>query len=510
MTLTLERTDGYLARLRGASAEQHRVLYDALSFLEEDADRSPLFQNGSWDGRRRLYEWDGCFPAGLMRRVQGIMASHPAFAGQTQGRFMQLEPILKAEPDAVNIPLRDYQAEGVRAVLEARSAIGEVATGGGKTRMAIAALEAVLRPNPGTQALFIVTSTDIRQQTAVMIRELLGEDWVSELTESANLDLDGRILVATASLLTPPPTTKPKREPKETTAAFSLRKARWQQLVEDRTERWQKYQELIFSKVVALAADECHHVSSNSWYAICQACTQAYYRSGWTGTAFREDGSDLLLEAATGPITYVKTARELVEAGFLVRPSIYLIRTPIYGVRGETYRKVYDAGVINHAARNGLIQYVVRLCRQQGRHTLILVKEDAYGKVLQGLLSDLEIPYITGKTAGRKRERLLEEFRDKAFPALMATTLADEGLDVPAIDALALCGSGKSDVKITQRAGRTMRLYPGKQDALIFDFEDSHNRLLASHALQRANCLSSLGYSVYSWEAPVRIQAGWR
>ena len=254
MTLTLERTNGFWARLEGASPEQHRVLYDALSFLEEDADRDPRFQSGAWDGRRRLYEWDGRFPAGLLRRVEETIARHPAFAGVPLQR-RQLGQGRPRNLEAVTINLRDYQRTGVAAMLENKSALGEIATGGGKTRMAIAALEAVLRPNPGMQALFLVTSRDIRKQTVDQIEELLGRAWVSELTESANLDLEGRILVATASLLTPPPSNRPKRnaDKGESRGDYAKRLAKWQKLVEDRTERWRMYHELIFSKVGALA-----------------------------------------------------------------------------------------------------------------------------------------------------------------------------------------------------------------------------------------------------------------
>lgn len=63
-------------------------------------------------------------------------------------------------------------------------------------------------------------------------------------------------------------------------------------------------------------------------------------------------------------------------------------------------------------------------------------------------------------------------------------TLADEGLDLPALDAVILAGGGKSYVKAFQRVGRALRLYPGKTKAYVIDFYDD-SKYLRKHSNRR-------------------------
>ena len=50
-----------------------------------------------------------------------------------------------------------------------------------------------------------------------------------------------------------------------------------------------------------------------------------------------------------------------------------------------------------------------------------------------------------------------------------------------------------------------MRLAEGKENALVFDFEDSHNRLLAQHSRDRAMAYTRQRYPVYSWSVPDEV-----
>jgi superfamily II DNA or RNA helicase len=151
-------------------------------------------------------------------------------------------------------------------------------------------------------------------------------------------------------------------------------------------------------------------------------------------------------------VRFIKTADELIKEGYLVRPSIYMVRTPLRPIFGKDYREVYNLGVVLNEGRNFLIKYVAELCIKQGRHTLLLVKEEKHGKELVQLLED-KYPFVTGKIAKGKRSRLMDEFREKQFPLMIATTLADEGLDIPNIRFLILAGGGKAGHLTIQRVG---------------------------------------------------------
>jgi superfamily II DNA or RNA helicase len=68
---------------------------------------------------------------------------------------------------------------------------------------------------------------------------------------------------------------------------------------------------------------------------------------------------------------------------------------------------------------------------------------------------------------------LIHDLERKLRPILIATTLADEGLDIPSLDALILGGGGKSSTRAYQRVGRVLRPSEGKEKAMILDFIDA-------------------------------------
>jgi superfamily II DNA or RNA helicase len=82
------------------------------------------------------------------------------------------------------------------------------------------------------------------------------------------------------------------------------------------------------------------------------------------------------------------------------------------------------------------------------------------------------------------RNKALESLRDKSNPVLIATSLADEGLDLPSLDVLILAGAGKSETRALQRIGRVIRPHPGKKRATIVDFWDQC-LYLEQHSRQR-------------------------
>jgi len=83
------------------------------------------------------------------------------------------------------------------------------------------------------------------------------------------------------------------------------------------------------------------------------------------------------------------------------------------------------------------------------------------------------VELITGEVDIKKRTELLDSMRYGDLRIIIATSLADEGLDIPRLDALITAGAGKSNTRILQRVGRVLRLFQGKQDPIIVDFYDN-------------------------------------
>ena len=63
----------------------------------------------------------------------------------------------------------------------------------------------------------------------------------------------------------------------------------------------------------------------------------------------------------------------------------------------------------------------------------------------------------------------------KGGAILVASTIFDEGVDIPEIDALILAGGGQSYIKNIQRVGRALRPKMHKDYVVIYDFLDGRN-----------------------------------
>ena len=79
---------------------------------------------------------------------------------------------------------------------------------------------------------------------------------------------------------------------------------------------------------------------------------------------------------------------------------------------------------------------------------------------------------LTGKMTAKQRAAGLDAFKASEVLACVATTLADEGLDVPDISGMIMAFPGRSEAKTIQRVGRTMRALAGKVQPIVVDLVD--------------------------------------
>lgn len=68
---------------------------------------------------------------------------------------------------------------------------------------------------------------------------------------------------------------------------------------------------------------------------------------------------------------------------------------------------------------------------------------------------------------------LIEAMNAGELSVCTATTIADEGLDIPRLDTLIMATPSSSLGRVEQRVGRIMRPATDKQAPLVFDLRDS-------------------------------------
>src|SRR5205814_2338153 len=117
-----------------------------------------------------------------------------------------------------------------------------------------------------------------------------------------------------------------------------------------------------------------------------------------------------------------------------------------------------------------------------------LVSQVAHGDELMQLLP--EALFVQGADVTERRREVFHDLERKKKLIVIATTLADEGLDIPSLDAVILASAGKSETRALQRLGRALRPAPKKKHAFIIDFFDSAP-YLKDHAQKRLELFQS-------------------
>jgi len=372
------------------------------------------------------------FPSGLAPRViaalEGGNVPHVVQRARVSIRAADVAPRL--------FPIRPYQASAVIALTKGLSIGGvlQAATGAGKTAMAAKIIQLLK-----TDTLFCVHTKDLMKQAQDAFSNFLGIE-VGQIGS-------GKSNIKTVNVATIQTLAKGKHDD--------------------------------YLKTVQLAIfDECHHVAAPTIYSVRHKMINAPVAIGLSASPWRDDGHDMLIEAACGPVKYVITASDLIDQGFLVPPSIHVYRRQLphalkFGfLGGGKFHEAYRNIVAEDPRRHDFTTHLVHEQLKLGRRVLVLVKYIEHGVQLA-----LRIPdsvFIEGSNSASSRAEAFDAFRDGRLRCLIGTSLCDEGVDIPAADALILAGAGASSTRALQRIGRVLRPAEGKTSAYVADIVDEH------------------------------------
>lgn len=241
--------------------------------------------------------------------------------------------------------------------------------------------------------------------------------------------------------------------------------------------------------------DECHHLRADSYVTVMKTCKGSFYRGGLSATPFSGDGRDLILQAYAGKVVGKVSASFLIKHGYLVRPRIFYLqgtKNAAYKFSRNKYQTIYKKHIVNNKYRNRLIVDCIQRLLELNKSVLVTVTLKNHGKLLLQMIRSLgiEAQFIYGGLDKMKRKEFIEQVRQRQLSVIIGTSLADEGLNIPALDSLILAGGGKSPTRMVQRIGRVLRLSPktGKTEAIVIDFKDSVRYLLGHYKKRRTMC----------------------
>lgn len=365
------------------------------------------------------------------------------------------------------IALRPYQTRCVDALLSHGRGIIQVPAGGGKTIIAVTAIRDYLEANTTDKVAWLANTIDQCQQAKAAL-------------EAVGIDPESILVACYAA-------------------------------VPD------------LSYIDLVVVDECHHVPAQTLQTILEPMKGI--RWGLSATPFSGDQDrDMMTLRLLGGIIAQVRREELIDAGHLapavvnlhlhtsgsIVSAVEMLGKPEYekfswmnGRNPQSYveacnrvrfKHAYKLGVLDCSERNAVIVGLAQQEMALGHSVLILVKEVTHGQLLSAQIAGSEVCYAA---LGKKRRGvLLEGFKSGDVKCMIATSLADEGLDVPRASCLILAAGGRHAGRLEQRTGRVLRSFAGKEQGVIHDFYDAHHFMLSAQSRARQKVYKALGYQV--------------
>lgn len=410
------------------------------------------------------YGFDGpdTFPAGLLALVER--------AARREGHGVVVEDA-RGPPPCTAGPMpnyidRDYQVEGIEALLRMERGIVHAPTGAGKGRM-IAGVTDVLP----VRWIVITHRASITKQLAGVIREHTGEQvglWAS------GKHTHDRVTC--------------------TTFQSAGRTGTWGGVT---------IQQLL-RRADGLIIDEVHGAAAPSYSRVIAQCVNARWRFGFSATPLaRGDSQGLRVIAAAGPVVYRVRYNELEDQGYLSKPKIRMVEhqhpKPAEGfdpMKSAPWRVVYGQSVVRNSARNATIVEVVK---QAQKPCIVFVKDVQHGRKLALTIRDagFRTAYVSGSRRVDSRASILRRLDDGDLDVCVATVVFQEGIDVPSLRSVVIASAGTSAIAAVQRAGRATRAADGKDGCEVWDIWDK------GHALARQSGARKRAYEKEGFDVQV-------
>lgn len=434
-----------------------------------------------WDGTYYLLSKSGKMPIGLVSMASKYLESK----GENY-QIVDERPAIKYGPEikmksGTKFKLRDYQQQAIQVAVNSGSGIIQAATGAGKTTI-IASILAKYN----CKTIVYVIGTDLLYQMKNTIEEAFGIK--CGIVGDGHCDIRKVTVMTIWSAVTGAFDQKCELLDSDMNLDSAKKNSKLnKQAIRDAVNS----AEILFF-------DECQYCAAETIQFLHKQSTSARHRFLLSGTPYREDGADILIEAVGGPKICQITASELIQKGWLVRPNIHFINVPPKKNIGKTYQDVYQKFIVDNEIRNELIVKATKKLVAAGRKVLLLVVRKEHGKCLKKLLeSDLDVFSLDGSNKTETRITAIKDLESGKLNVLIASKIFDQGIDIPQLDALVLCGSGKSSARALQRIGRVIRSFEGKKNAIVVDFWDNC-KYLKDHSKAR--------YKIYLTEPEFKIK----
>lgn len=454
--------DEVTAFIVGLQTEDMKTLYDQYGVPSAGHFFHPLFKLGQWDGKIRYFHSNGKTFVYLLDEIIPKL--------RRMNYKLQLEDLRTGVP--VDVPyitdqmyahvghsdtgeptvLRDYQVNGVNALIEHGYGILLASTGAGKTIICTSLVDAY--GQQGIKTLTIVPNQDLIKQTK---RDYIhyGLD-VGEYS-GTHKDIEHQHVIST-----------------------------WQALKNNPT---------IVRNFQLVLVDECHGARGNALQKILiDHSANIMYRFGVTGTLPKDQAERLSVTLALGPVRQTVTAKSLIDIGVLAKPSIDVMileedlreeyqkfcdedmpgsKPPTYAQFKDGYFGDYSAEksfIHRKQSRSEWIAETILARRDLTGNTLVLVDSVSFARKLAAMIPNAIVVNGQDVKKNEDREKVYALFKDHDDLVVIATVhIAGTGLSIRRIFNMVTIDIGQSFIRVIQAIGRGLRTASDKDSVHITD-----------------------------------------
>ena len=424
---------------------KHSKKYNTFIFVRDPKNPKKAKKQRVWDGRINLLR-GRFFPPGLLDRVVLYCEYNNIKYKTTDERDYTLGE--KIEITLEHKPYK-HQVEALAEVLEHKQGTLAIATSGGKTELAM-----MLTSKVGLPTIFLVHKKGLLHQTRKRFQAAFKQpigiigDSVFEVED---------ITIATIQTIT---------------GHIKNKKAAY------------------LKKFKVMICDEVHHLEATTWVNVCKALKNAAYRVGLSGTV-KLTGKGRLLHAYTGPILYDVDLSYLREHDIIAPFKVHMMKYDGIDLPPNvSYKNAYDLGIVDNDDRNELICKISDYYIKKDMSVLILYRRIRHGENISKILTEqynIDHRVLWGES-DEDREQAKADVDNGTLKCVVASTIFDEGENVPGFQCLILAGGekgGKHGRTLRQRIGRVVRKAKGKDRAVVIDFYDEINSHLKGHSKKR-------------------------
>jgi len=451
-------------------------LKSELSYKIAGVEYTTAYKNG-WSGITYLIKDDGYFYTGLLFKVKRFLNEKEIVFIEKDNRdkynnsdnSINIDEKLKS----LNLTPRNHQIQIVEAACANERGIIRACTGSGKTLCT-----AMITAKFNKPTIIYVIGIDLLKQFHDLFSSIFDEPIGFIGNGVCNIQ---RINIA--SIWTIGAALKVDKKDIITDDEYDIEEAK-----PDQNQTYEILKMLQNTKIHIF--DESHVVTTNTIKSIYKTINfENIY--GFSGTPFRDDNTDLLINSILGEQIINISASKLINEKLLAQPIIKFVSVPKIKT-DDPYQTVYKNYIVENNTRNNLIIKNVKELLEKGYTPLVLFKQIKHGQKLFDLMKDngIKCEMLYGADSLERRTEVKELISNKKIDVILASTIFDLGVDIPILDGLVLCSGGKSSIRALQRIGRVIRSYKNKKFAAIVDFYDQV-KFLKKHSVLRYNIYSS-------------------